>query len=329
MGRVRGQTTSMDSYYDGGASLYNEPPMGYASYNGQPQQGGTSPVGAIAGLGGSYAAYKTLGLGGKMMLPSVAPVGAAPAAPTIVGANVLGGGSSTGLGTSVTVGGGQGLAPTAGLAPAIPLALAGAVALGDKWVPQVIAGPGKKIAQSIFGKGAQYGYNPKAQVKNDNRIGTQVKDWQGMSEAQRIKIMDDAKAIGALRFQGRDEESASPSVDFSRFFRNDFGPGKTTGNMFSGRGTARGVAINNGTYVPTREELASNMNMTAGARERYLKLYDEMQGGGSAPSSGNNKVAYTPAKPEVKRSMTRSPGIDLNGNRINYSNLSKAVAKKK
>ena len=229
----------------------------------------------------------------------------------------------------MTVGGGQGLAPTAGLAPAIPLALAGAVALGDKWVPQVIAGPGKKIAQSIFGKGAQYDYNPKAQVKNDNRIGTQVKDWQGMSEAQRIKIMDDAKAIGALRFQGRDEQGASPSVDFSRFFRNDFGPGKTTGNMFSGRGTARGVAINNGTYVPTREELASNMNMTAGARERYLKLYDEMQGGGSAPSSGNNKVAYTPAKPEVKRSMTRSPGIDLNGNRINYSNLSKAVAKKK
>ena len=229
----------------------------------------------------------------------------------IANAGEVSGLSSLGSGAA----GAQAAAPVAAAAPngmsaamlggAAPALAAGAVVLGDKWVPQTIGKYGKKIAQSIFGKGAEYNYNPKEQVKNDNRIGTQVKNWGAMSDAEKIKIMDEAKSIGGLRFQGTSEETASPSVDFSRFFRNDFGPGIHTSNQQ--RGTAKEVAINNGTYVPTREELASNMNMTAGARDRYLKLYDQMQGQ-PAPTPGtpnvapngikqimeNNKVAYKP-----------------------------------
>lgn len=252
--------------------------------------------------------------------------------------------------------GAQAAAPVAqaatapGMSPAMlggaaPALAAGAVVLGDKWVPQTIGKYGKKIAQSIFGKGAEYNYNPKEQVKNDNRIGTQVKNWGAMSDAEKIKIMDDAKGIGALSFQGRDEKSASPSVNFSRFFGNSLFRSNAPGSQQQAYSDPRSAAIHNGTYVPTREELASNMNMTAGARERYLKLYDQMQGQ-SAPTPGtpnvlpngignmlNNKVGGAMSnvkqglmdglgnKPKpvmIPRSKTSSPGIDKNGKRISY-----------
>lgn len=231
----------------------------------------------------------------------------------IANAGEVSGLSSLGSGAA----GAQAAAPVAAAAPngmsaamlggAAPALAAGAIVLGDKWVPQTIGKYGKKIAQGIFGKGAEYNYNPKEQVKNDNRIGTQVKNWGAMSDAEKIKLMDDAKSIGALSWQGRDEKSASPSVNFSRFFGNSLFRSNAPGSQQQAYSDPRSAAIHNGTYVPTREELQNNTNMTAGARERYLKLYDQMQGQ-SAPTPGtpnvvpngikqimeNNKVAYKP-----------------------------------
>lgn len=262
--------------------------------------GGGAGLGALVGLAAAKYGLPHLGLGGAGA-GAIAPVAAAPmelAAPSMM----LPGATSAGA-TTTALGGST--APVAGLGAAIPLAAAGAVLLGDKWVPQTIGKYGKKIAQGIFGKSAEYNYNPALQVKNDRRIGTQVKDWGALSQDERIKMMDAARGIGALSWQGRDEATATPSINFSRFFGNGLFGSNSPKSPQQSYATARGAAIYNGTYVPTRDELVNNTNMTAGAKDRYLKLFDMINAGkpaAPAPVFSNDKVVhYVKGKTEGKK----------------------------
>lgn len=281
-----------------GANPLLAAPLLYAAYKSGLLKAGASGLSSLFSGGGSALASTPVSefAAPSMMLPSTGTAAAASTA-------------------------GAGAGATAALNPILPLAF---MAAQPMIAPIAIKGI-SSLGRKLFGKGSTAVYDPATILKNNAidkagntsnyMISKQVDGWDKMSDAQKTALLDQAQKTGALNLKGPNTESEVPFVNWGKYLKPQGGPITPMGEMQNDK-------FRNGDYVPTRQEVEDSPYIKNDQRQSLLSLWDSMNGKSDTQTSQPNSFANTLADVytgnKYPRSMTKSPGIDLKGQKISY-----------